>query len=265
MSATEVYELEHRTLAYCWSHGPTAQPLVVIHGLGDSATHTYQPRFAASPLRNTPTLFVDLPGFGAGSASDVYPATIEAMADDTARLLSHLQVSNAPIFAHSMGANIALDLSSRFPILASQFVLAEPLLDPASSVLAAGIARHSEESFVARGYDMLVRATSLQAHRGEVAAEAFLPTLKMANPRTMHRAAVSLLRDRHPTFAEACEVISVPTTLLVGQRSQIWLPDLQRESSRVKHVENSGHFLMVEATVSTAYAILEAVNGVNYG
>lgn len=264
MPASERHTLDNRTLAYCWSHGATAQPLVVIHGLGDSAIHTYAPRFATTSLQHTPSLFIDLPGFGESSASEDFSSTIEAMASDVAALLTRLDVRGAPLFAHSMGANIAIELGTRQPTLLRQVILAEPLLDPDQSILAAGIARYSENAFIARGYEMLVRATSLQAHRGETAAVAFLPTLRMASPRALHRAAVSLLQGRDPGFVALLNQLPHPVTLLFGQHSQADLPAMQREDVHVHRIEGAGHFMMAEAAEPTACAILGAVNGVNY-
>ena len=237
----------------------------MIHGLGDSAIHTYAPRFAASSLRNTPSLFIDLPGFGSSTAAAKYPGTIEAMADDVALLLSYLQVSNAPLFAHSMGANISIELCSRYPKLAHQLILADPLLHPAQSILAARIARFSESAFASRGFSMLVRATSLQAHRGEEAAAAFLPTLKQANPLSLYRAAISLMRDREPTFEELLRQLPHPITMLIGQRSPMQPARPPRADIRVRRVANAGHFVMAEAAESTACAILETIGKLQQG
>ena len=46
------YQLDHGHIAYQWSHEPRHQPLIVLHGLGDSAIHTYAPRFARGVLRD---------------------------------------------------------------------------------------------------------------------------------------------------------------------------------------------------------------------
>lgn len=257
-----LYQLEHRILAYHWSHAPVAQPLVVIHGLGDSAIHTYAPRFASTSLQHTPSLFIDLPGFGTGSASEAYTSSIEAMADDVMSLLTHLGVRNAPIFAHSMGASVAIMIGTQHPKLARTLILAEPLLDPANSILAARIARFSERSYIHRGHNMLVRATKMQANRGDAASIAFLPTLRQASPRAIHRASVSQLLNRTPSFAEYLEEIPHPTTVLLGGETGVVLPPWRRTDIRVKRVDNAGHHLMVDAAEPTACAILESVNGV---
>lgn len=255
------HQLNHGQMAYQWSHDPCTNPLVVLHGLGDSAINTYAPRFANTVLKDTPALFIDFPGFGEGSADIHYPASIEAMATDVATLLGELHVHSTTVFAHSMGANVALILAEDNPQLVSQLVLAEPLLQREQSVLAAGIAKHSEESFVARGYKMLVRATSLQAHRGDVAAMAFLPTLRMANPTTLYRSAVSLLIAREPGFPTLLQNQKQHTTLLIGGKSEASTANIEIDGIRVKIVPSAGHFMMVEQADATACAILNLVNG----
>lgn len=257
------HELDGRTLAYCWSHQPHPQPLVVLHGLGDSSIHTYAPRFAATALRNTPALFIDLPGFGEGFATQPYPSTIESMADDVAHLLSALGVHRAPMFAHSMGANVAISLSTKHPTLVAKHILAEPLLVPEQSVLAAGIARRSEKSFIATGYEILARATRLQANRGDIAAHAFLTPLNMASPVAMHRAATSLLQERNPSFLAMLQSLPGQPMLLVGERTAADNATLNRNSLQVTEIPNAGHFMIAEASESTACVILNLVKSMH--
>lgn len=233
---------------------------MVLHGLGDSAIHTYAPRFASTVLSDTPALFIDLPGFGEGTVSGPYPATIEAMAEDVEDVIHELQLHDIPVFGHSMGANIALEIASRSSNLASHLILAEPLLHPEQSVLAAGIAKHSEEWFVTRRYEMLVRATSLQMHRGDVAATAFLPTLTMADPVALYRAAASLVRERNPSFGSMLRSLHAPVTMLIGQRTHVDTSLLETMGIKVIRISNAGHSMMVEQAQSTAYAILDIVN-----
>lgn len=259
MDDVHYHHREWGRLAYRWSHAPVRDPLVVLHGLGDSAIHTYGPRFASTVLRDTPSLFIDFAGFGEGSADAPYPATLKSMAADVAALLSALRISDAPVFAHSMGANVALVLAHQFPGLVSQLVLAEPLLERDQSILAAGIAKQSEQSFLSRGYAMLVRATSLQAHRGDVAAQAFLPPLRMANPVSLHRAATSLLEEQSPDAFSLLQNLKTSSTLLVGEHTPADTTDLELAGIRIIRVPGAGHFMMAEQESATAYAILKQV------
>lgn len=259
------HPIEHGAIAYGWSHSPTPQPLVVLHGLGDSSIHTYAPRFATSVLDSRPTLFIDFPGFGEGSVQPKHSGTLEELAGNCIDLLQSLGVSDAPVYAHSMGANIALIMADRAPHLARQLILAEPLLDPAQSVLAAGIAKHAEDAFADRGYAMLLRATSLQAHRADEAAKAFLPVLQLADPRTLHRAATSLLKAREPDFATMIMRRNQSSHLLLGGNSPGDRTPFQLSKVGITEVPNAGHFMIAEQSYATACAILNVVNSMHYG
>lgn len=259
------HQIEYGKIAFAWSHAPCQQPLIVLHGLGDSAIHTYAPRFASTVLRDTPALFIDFPGFGESEVEITYSATLETMAAHVVDLLTQLGVKNAPMFAHSMGANTALILANNHVGLTSRLLLAEPLLQPDQSILAAGIAKMSETAFLARGYSMLVRATSLQAHRGDAAAIAFLPVLAMANPRSLHQAAVSLLQPRSPAFVQMLQQNDQNTVILTGSKANIDRMGLHLAGIRIINVQNAGHFMMAEQSSATAYAILKLVDGMHYG
>ena len=252
--------LEDRSLAYAWSHGPVARPLLVLHGLGDSAIETYAPRFAATDLRDTPTLFVDLPGFGHGHAPETFAGSIELFSADVHQLMTQLGLESSAVFAHSMGANVAIALAWKYPHQISKLILAEPLLDPAHSILATGIAKFSEAAFVERRYAMLIRATRIQASRGDAAAAAFLPTLQMANPKTLYRAASSLVSERDPSFAAMLNHLHCPAHLLVGGRTEANIDHLGLGEIPTFEIPNSGHSLMVEQSSATACAILDVVN-----
>lgn len=107
---------------------------------------------------------------------------------------------------------------------------------------------------------MLARATSLQAQRGDIAARAFLPTLKQANPATLYRAATSLLRDREPGFITLLQNLKQPASLLVGKKSETSSEGMETDGIRVTYVANAGHFMMAEESNATACAILNLVN-----
>lgn len=260
MAIIHQHELSDRSLAYCWSHGPVDSPIVVLHGLGDSAIHTYAPRFASTTLRDTPSLFIDLPGFGEGSAPTSGRVTIESMAADVHSLLEHLALQQSVVFGHSMGGNIAIALLHRHPEIASRLIMAEPLLNPADSILAVSIAKQSRSSFLDRRHAMLIRATRIQVQRGDRAAAAFLPTLLMADPATLYAAAESLIAPRGPDFLEMLAHIPCPKDLLVGERTPVDLGAVKGLDVRIHIIPNAGHAMMVEQSAGTAYAMLGIVS-----
>lgn len=252
-------ELPDGTVAYEQLQGTSSQPVIALHGLGDSSIHTLMPVFGLEPLQGTSALFIDVPGFGASPAGSS-PATIEDHADIVAAFLQGLGLNNVPVFGHSMGANISILLAARYPELVSELILAEPLLRSNHSVLAAQINRFTESSYEERGHRMLLRATSQQAFRGDVAAVAFLSTLRMADARVMYRSAVSLLANREPGFQEIVRGLKQPATLIVGERSGGKHLDTVDIDGTILIVENAGHSMHTEQPVATAAAIQRALD-----
>lgn len=119
--------------------------LLFIHGAG--MTHTVwalQSRYFASRGRNV--LAVDLPGHGGseGAALDSIPA----LADWIVALLEQLDLGQAALIGHSMGALVALDAAARYPEwvsalgllgVAADMPVNQALLDAAAEDRAAAI------------------------------------------------------------------------------------------------------------------------------
>ena len=246
-------------IAYAWSHGPVSHPLVMIHGLGDSAILSFRDPLARGPLAHTPALLIDVPGFGESLFNIDHPATIDRFADNVADLLRTLALPPAIVFGHSMGGNVSIQLASRYPDLVTRLIVAEALLQAGQSVLAADIARFDEATFVARRYPMLVRATSLHAYRGEPAARAFLVPLRRANPIAMHRAACSLVTGAQSSLATLQTGISVPRIFIMGSRTSADTSVLTTAGIPIIRIPDAGHFMLAEQETATTYAILEAI------
>jgi pimeloyl-ACP methyl ester carboxylesterase len=233
-------------------------PLIFLHGLGDSSIITFD-RIATQPaLARYPTLLIDLPGFGHSTAPDSWPATMEHHADVVAILLEQLNLDHSPIVGHSMGGSLALMVAARRPRNVSRLILAEPLLKREHSELAASLARRSEQDFVSRGFDMLLRATRRQAARGDKAAQGFLIPLQHANPVIMHRSASSLLADRTPPFLSLLEMLPMDKTLLLGARTNVE-PSPVPPGVSLLRIPDAGHSMMSENPDGFAHAIARAL------
>jgi pimeloyl-ACP methyl ester carboxylesterase len=86
--------------------------VVMIHGAGmDRTVWSLQARYLAHHGRAV--LALDLPGHGKSAGPAL--RSIAHMADWVAELLDKLQISQAALVGHSMGALIALDLAGRRP------------------------------------------------------------------------------------------------------------------------------------------------------
>ncbi len=234
-------------------------PVIFLHGLGDSALITFR-RFATHPsLQGYPALLIDLPGFGYSAAPAAWPSTTEAQAGILAALLDELGVSSAPVVAHSMGGSIAILLASNRPDLVSKLVSAEPLLRPEQSQLGLMIAKRKTKAFVERGFNMLLLATRRQAARGDLAAQGFLEPLQRADPVIMHRSAISLLQERTPSFQELLEQLTLPRTVLIGERTSLETSGIADAGVRVERIPEAGHSMMSENPAAFTGAIVRAL------
>lgn len=220
-------------------------PLVFLHGLGDSSIMSMWPIARELALEGASSVLIDLPGFGYSDVIDAWTASMEDHANVIARAFEALDLYNVTIVGHSMGGSLALMLASRIQNRVSSLLLAEPLLVREQSILARAIAKRSEEDFVVRGHAMLIRATRRQAARGERGAQGFLDPLMRANPRVLHRSAVSLLADRTPTFEDLLRDSPVPRALLIGARTEADL-SVVPDDVPVCTIPDAGHAMMHE-------------------
>lgn len=240
-------------------HRPgSPDPVLVLHGLGDSAILTFAPMFSASPLATLPALFIDVPGFGHSPAPSGWPGTVAASVEAIAKVLDLLKLSHVRVVGHSMGGSIAILLAATRPDLVRQLIVAEPLLLPENSVLAAAIIRGNEERFVRRGYRMLQAAARQQASRGGVAAAHWIAPLSMADPATIFRMAADLVCQRQPSFDRLFRNFTLPRTLIIGERTALD-PSSQPDDVRVVRIPDAGHSMMVENPSAFASAVADAL------
>lgn len=95
-------------------------PLLLVAGLASDSAY-WLPSVDAL-ARHCRVILVDNRGSGRTAPQDV-PISIEAMADDCAALLRHLDCGPATIVGHSMGGMIALHCTHRYPELFARSVL----------------------------------------------------------------------------------------------------------------------------------------------
>jgi pimeloyl-ACP methyl ester carboxylesterase len=139
-----------------------------------------------------------------------------------------------------MGGAVAIVLAHRRPDLVSRLVLAEANLDPSPPVTAGSsdIASFEEEVFVDVGHArVLDRVGPLWA-----------ATMRLADPRALHRSAVALRRGTEPTMRRILEGLTVDRLCLQGEHSGE-LEDgsgLRAAGVRVVTVPGAGHNIMFD-------------------
>ena len=101
----------------------SGKPLVMLHGailvdLGPSVAALARDHTVITPHLQ-----------GRGHTRDIdRPFSYEAMADDVAALLEHLELSRAAILGQSMGAGVALRIAIRYPRLVDRLVLVSTVM-----------------------------------------------------------------------------------------------------------------------------------------
>ncbi|MFI6033486.1 alpha/beta fold hydrolase [Streptomyces sp. NPDC051315] len=225
-----------------WTETPGAQPArVYVHGLGATSA-AYHAHVAARPeLAGRRSLFVDLPGHGISDRPEDFGYTLEEHADALAAALDAADVRDAELVAHSMGGSVAIVLAHRRPDLVSRLVLTEANLDafPPLTAGSSGIAAYTEDDFVDGGHARVL----------ERVGPLWAATMRLADPRALHRSAVGLRRGSDPVMREILAGLDqVERVFLQGERSgELAGADaLEAAGVRVVTVPAAGHNVMFD-------------------
>ncbi|MFB0614977.1 alpha/beta fold hydrolase [Streptomyces sp. AGS-58] len=233
-----------------WTETPGAEPArVYLHGLGSMST-AYHAHIAARPaLAGRRTLFVDLPGHGTSDRPQDFGYTLEEHADAVAAALDVAGAAGAELVGHSMGGAVAVVLAHRRPDLVSRLVLTEANLDAFPPVTAASstIASYEEDEFVERGYARVLDAVG----------PLWAATMRLTDPRALHRSAVGLRRGSDPVMRTLLEQSPVERVFLQGAYSGelAGRDGLESAGVRVVTVPGAGHNAMFDNPDAFAEAV----------
>ncbi|MFF4835126.1 alpha/beta fold hydrolase [Streptomyces sp. NPDC001315] len=224
-----------------WTEVPGAEPArVYVHGLG-AASAVYHVHVAARPeLVGRRSLFVDLPGHGTSDRPEDFGYTLEDHADALAAALDVAGVTGAELVAHSMGGSVAIVLARRRPDLVSRLVLTEANLDPFPPPAAgsSGIASYEENAFVDGDYARVL----------EKVGSLWAATMRLADPRALHRSAVGLRSGSEPVMRTILEELAIERVYLQGGLSGelAGREALEAAGVRVVTVPGAGHNVMFD-------------------
>ncbi|MFC4063089.1 alpha/beta fold hydrolase [Planomonospora corallina] len=237
-----------------WLELPGTEPArVYVHGLG-AMSAPYFTRVACHPLlAGHRSLLVDLLGFGLSDRPADFGYTLGEHADALARMMEAAGVTGARLIGHSMGGSIAVVLASRHPALVSGLVLVDACLDPfppePGHPGGSGIAAYAEEEFLRYGRQEI----------GERVGPHWWSTMRLADPRALHRSAVGLARGGTPTVRELLLRLEVPRALLYP--AQDGPPagdgDLRAAGVRLVPIPGSGHNITLDNPEAFARAASE--------
>jgi len=224
-----------------WTEVPGDEPArVYVHGLG-SVSSVYHAHIAARPeLAGRRSLFVDLPGHGISDRPEHFGYTLEDHADALAAALDAAGVAGAELVGHSMGGAVAIVLAHRRPELVSRLVLTEANLDPFPPPAAgsSGIASYEEDAFVDGGHARVLEAVG----------PLWAATMRLADPRALHRSAAGLRRGSDPVMRTILEGLPVDRVYLQGENSGELegRKGLEEAGVRVVTVPGAGHNVMFD-------------------
>ncbi len=233
-----------------WTESEGVGPArVYVHGLG-AASAAYHAHIAARPeLAGRRSLFLDLPGHGLSDRPADFGYTLEDHADAVAAALEGARAHGAELIAHSMGGSVAIVLAHRRPDLVSRLVLTEANLDPAPAETAGSsrIAVYEEEQFVKEGHARVL----------EQAGPVWAATMRLADPRALHRSATGLVRGTDPTMRVMLMGLSVERVFLQGALSGelVGHDELVASGVRVVTVPGAGHNVMLDNATAFAAAV----------
>jgi len=160
-----------------------------------------------------------------------------------------------------MGGSIAIVLATTRPDLVSDLIVAEGNLDPGPGSVSGPITAQAEEQFVKNGYAAFLRGVISEGWAD------YAGTVQASDPCAMHRSALSLIAERHPTFREQLLTLSISRTFIFGEASlgerNLLSPDVEDLSAQginVRVVENSGHDMMSDNPDGFAQAIAKSLS-----
>lgn len=114
--------LDNPSVAYA-DLGSGENTMILIHGLASNAGFW---RYVAPELAKTNrVIVVDLPGYGKSQKGD-YPYTLSFYAETIKKMIETLRLKNVTLVGHSMGGQISIIFSLKYPELVKSIVLAAP-------------------------------------------------------------------------------------------------------------------------------------------
>ncbi|MFD8271213.1 alpha/beta fold hydrolase [Streptomyces flaveolus] len=243
-------EFDGRGSRVRWTETPGAEPArVYVHGLGATSS-VYHAHIASRPeLAGRRSLFVDLPGHGISDRPQDFGYTLDDHAGALAAALDAAGVNGAELIAHSMGGSVAVVLAHRRPDLVSRLVLTEANLDafPPPTAGSSGIAAHEEDDFVNGAHARVLEDVGPQ----------WAATMRLADPRALHRSAVGLRRGSEPVMRTLLEGLDIDRVYLQGEHSGELAghQDLEAAGVRVVTVPGAGHNVMFDNPDAFAAAV----------
>jgi pimeloyl-ACP methyl ester carboxylesterase len=233
-------------LRYYLSGPAHGRPVFLVHGFASD----YELNWAGSRWEETlvkagfRVMGLDCRGHGrSAKPHDIQAYARRLMADDAARLLDHLGVTEADYCGYSMGARIGLDLALRHPGRIHRMVLGG-----ASLALASGPAPHAQA--IARR----LRGDLSETHPRAIMFYSFAASREINDLEAL---ACCILGDQPPLGEDRLASLKLPVAVVTGDQDELAL-----DASQLAALLPAGHFVSVAGrnhmNVITAYPFKQA-------
>lgn len=230
------------------------RPVVLIHGYPfNRSLWNEQVAVLSSSYR---VIAPDLRGFGETESAEG-PATMNRMADDVARLMDHLEISQAVIGGLSMGGYVALAFYKQFPSRVRALVLADTRAQADTEETKQTRAQQAEKAL----------SEGMAGIADAMLPKLLTPETVSKRPEVVKRVRDMMLKTKPEGAASALlgmaeredqtpllSRIALPTLILVGAEDAITpVADSEKmhnaiAGSRLVVLENAGHVSNLERT-----------------
>jgi pimeloyl-ACP methyl ester carboxylesterase len=239
-------------------------PIICLPGLGFSSTYLAT-AMTEAPLRGRAALLVDLPGTGMTEPLP-HRHDIAAHAAAVAEYLDTLGLSAAPVFGHSLGGTVGIELARSRPDLVSRLLVAEGNLTPGGGGASRAMSQGTREDFIAAGFAKLLDGRRASAVSGDAIPALLYAGRIGSDARAIFETAGALV-DLDTSLEEAFLSMTIPRVFIYGSQSlpasaAEATPDapdpqaLRQRGVEIEIIPDAGHLMVFENPRATAEAIV---------
>lgn len=229
----------------------SGETVVLLHGFCGSSAY-WQKMIPQLSLTHR-VIAADLRGHGKTSVPDgLY--SMETMADDIAGLLSHLEISKATLFGHSLGGYVTLAFAEKYPDRLSAFSLVHSTAYPDDENGKEGRLK-AIESIQEKGMDSFIEGLVPRLFAPEHVASMpeAVQLAKQIGFATSSKGAIHTLQGmrERPDRNSVLGAVDLPVLLVAGTEDQV-IPPAKTFSQEGRHIHTAaiagaGHMSMLEA------------------
>ena len=237
-------------LVSCLFRKGSMEPVVFVHGLGDSK-ESFREAFRREEFGSFTLLVADLVGFGDSGKSAGFSYSMRDQAVILRKVIDGFGVERFHLVAHSMGGAVGIELCEMMSSRVCSFVNAEGNLTSEDCTGSRYIAEMGEEKFVPVGFEQFKRELREEFERtGNYAGMGYLRSLSKATAESMYKSSVSLVKesDSGDLLTRFCQ-LPFYKCYVYGEKNKGVFPAeklLRQRGIPIFYISNSGHAMMDE-------------------